>query len=394
MPHALVDSPEEVGLDGTRVAALIERARREVDAGLLPSCQLAIARDGRLAAFETIGTAPTPTPRYVLFSATKGILAGAVTLLIGAGDLDPAEPVAGVIPEFGTNGKAAVTVEQVLLHTSGFPHAPLGPPAWADRASRVEAFARWRLNWPPGTAYEYHATSAHWVLAEIIERRTGWDYRAFVHDRIAAPLGLTSLRLGLPPADQHDVAPLQLAGEPAGPDELEAALGIRELPVGEVTPEALLLIGTPEGLAVGVPGGGAVATAADIALYYQALLHDSRGLWDPDALHELTAVVRNELPDPVFGLPTMRTRGLMTAGADGKAHLRGFGRTVSAAAFGHDGAGGQIAWADPATGISFCYLTNGLDQNLIREARRTTALASIAGACLAHPGGSVPARSK
>lgn len=386
MSHELAASPEDIGLDAARVAALIERARREIDAGLLPSCQLAIAREGRLAAFETIGTTPAPTPRYVLFSATKAIVAGAVTLLIGEGRLDPAEAVADVIPEFGTNAKEAITVEQVLLHTSGFPHAPLGPPAWADRTQRLEVFGRWRLNWPPGTAYEYHATSAHWVLAEMIERRSGVDYRDFVHERIVAPLGLASMRLGVAPPDQHDVAPLTLSGEPAGPDELEAVLGLRELPVTEVTPEALLLLAEAENLAVGVPGGGGVANAADMALYYQALLHDDGGLWAPEALHELTSVVRNTLPDPVFGIPAMRTRGLMTAGDDAKAHLRGFGRTVSPAAFGHDGAGGQIAWADPATGISFCYLTNGLDQNPIREARRTTALASLAGGCLAGSG--------
>ena len=50
-------------------------------------------------------------------------------------------------------------------------------------------------------------------------------------------------------------------------------------------------------------------------------------------------------------------------------------------AFGHNGAGGQIAWADPVTGLSFCYLTNGLDRHLLRESRRTTALGSLAAAC-------------
>jgi CubicO group peptidase (beta-lactamase class C family) len=51
---------------------------------------------------------------------------------------------------------------------------------------------------------------------------------------------------------------------------------------------------------------------------------------------------------------------------------------VSAHAFGHAGAGGQIAWADPASGISFCYLTNGLDAHVLREARRGLALSSHA----------------
>jgi CubicO group peptidase (beta-lactamase class C family) len=73
--------------------------------------------------------------------------------------------------------------------------------------------------------------------------------------------------------------------------------------------------------------------------------------------------------------------GVVVAGDDGKSNLRGMGHTVSPRAFGHNGAGGQIAWADPDTGVSFCYLTNGLDQHVLREARRTSGIASKAAVC-------------
>lgn len=71
----------------------------------------------------------------------------------------------------------------------------------------------------------------------------------------------------------------------------------------------------------------------------------------------------------------------MIAGGDGKANMRGFGRTNSPDAFGHPGFGGQIGWADPATGISFGYVTNGFDRNDLREGRRSVALSSLAGSC-------------
>ena len=58
------------------------------------------------------------------------------------------------------------------------------------------------------------------------------------------------------------------------------------------------------------------------------------------------------------------------------------GHTVSAQAFGHNGAGGQIAWADPATGLSFAFCTSGIEQNFIHESRRVAAIASRAGALL------------
>ena len=63
---------------------------------------------------------------------------------------------------------------------------------------------------------------------------------------------------------------------------------------------------------------------------------------------------------------------------DNGASLRGFGKTNSPRTFGHNGAGGQLAWADPATGLSFIYLTNGLDRHMVRQARRGVALSSIA----------------
>src|SRR6476646_9137390 len=80
------------------------------------------ARDGELVAFETFGDATNDT-RYCIFSCTKPIVASAAWLLIGEGRLDPARRVAEYIPEFAANGKESVTVEQVMLHTSGFPNA-------------------------------------------------------------------------------------------------------------------------------------------------------------------------------------------------------------------------------------------------------------------------------
>src|SRR5205823_215043 len=161
-----------MGIDKTKLDELLLRARREIDAGLLPSCQLALAQDGEVVATETFGDA-TPDTRYVIFSATKPLVAGAMWILIGEGKIDPAERVAELLPEFGKNGKDQITIEQVMLHTSGFPAAPMGPPAWNTSAGRRERFGQWRLNWEPGTKFEYHPTSAHWVLAELITDTSG-----------------------------------------------------------------------------------------------------------------------------------------------------------------------------------------------------------------------------
>ena len=121
--------------------------------------------------------------------------------------------------------------------------------------------------------------------------------------------------------------------------------------------------------------------AADLALYYQAVLHNPGGMWDAEVLNDAKTNVRNHFPDLMTGVPANRTLGLVQAGGDGKSNFRGMDRTVSALAVGHNGAKGQIAWGDPASGLSLGFCTNGLDENILRESRRTTAIASIAGTC-------------
>jgi len=94
--------------------------------------------------------------------------------------------------------------------------------------------------------------------------------------------------------------------------------------------------------------------------------------------------VRNRLPDAMTGVNANRTLGLVQAGDDGKSNYRGMGRTVSALTIGHNGAKGQIAWGDPVSGLSLGYCTNGLDQNVLRESRRTTSIGSLAGVCASN----------
>jgi CubicO group peptidase (beta-lactamase class C family) len=176
-------------------------------------------------------------------------------------------------------------------------------------------------------------------------------------------------------------------GQPPTSAELEEATGIKGLDltalVGEVTQDALLGFNDPVVREQGAPGAGGISTAADIALYYQALLHNPGGLWDADVLADGTGRVRCDLPDPIRGNPSHRSLGLTIAGDPPAALLRGFGHGQSPRTFGHDGAGGQIAWADPDSGLSFSYLTNGLDAHVIREARRKIGLSSRAVACVA-----------
>ena len=347
---------------------LLAAARRDVDRGRVPACSLAVLVRGEPVLVEALGDA-TPDTRFHVYSATKPLVSSAVWVLIGEGVLDTSRPVADYVPEFAANGKGEVTVEQVLLHTCGFPSAPMAPAEGADPERRLRRLASWRLEWEPGSRFVYHAGSAHWVLAELLARLGGGDFRDVIEERVCRPLGLPRV-LGLDPADDAPIAP---------PTPLDAD--------GPGADDAVLLsaVASPEGRAAGVPGGGAVMTALDLARFYAALLSDEVGVWKPEVLADATATIRCTLPDPLLGAPVNRTIGLVVAGDDGKHTMRYacFGAGVSSRAFGHAGAHGQVAWADPATGLVFVYLQNGLDPDMFREGARAVIIASKAAELVA-----------
>ncbi len=350
----------------------------------MPAAQFAFARNGQIELAESFGEA-TDSKLFNIFSATKALIAGVVWQLIGEGKISTATRAADLIPGFGANGAtpdrmSQVTLEHLLTHTSGFPNAPLGPPKWQTRKGRLEVFSKWRAVTEPGTYFQYHPTAAHWVVAEMIEATEGRDYRDVVRTRILEPLGLNGMHLG-PDSATADVAPLVTVGEPATPDELRSVFGDVEFDRGEVTPAVLMEFNMPEIRAVGVPGGGGTATASALALYYQELLRNTAGLWDPRVLTDGTGNIRCKLLDPVTGVPANRTLGLVVSSDDGQSAFRGMGPTVSPQAFGHNGAGGQIVWGDPETGYSFAFTTSALEMNFLYEARRILSIGSKAGLC-------------
>jgi CubicO group peptidase (beta-lactamase class C family) len=352
-------------LDATE---LLQAARRDVDRGRVPACSLALFRHGEPLLVEALGDAD-PDTRFHVYSATKPLVSSAVWVLIGEGVLDVSRPVADYVPEFGANGKEAVTVEQVMLHTCGFPSAPMAPAEGADPERRVRRLAEWHLEWEPGSRFVYHAGSAHWVLAELLSRLGGGDFRDVIEQRVCRPLGLPRV-LGLDPADDAPIAPPTPVGEKGVTREDEVLLSA---------------LASPEGRAAGVPGGGAVMTAADLARFYSALLADPVGVWKPEVLADATGTIRCTLPDPLLGAPVNRTIGLVVAGDDGKHTMRYacFGAGVSPRAFGHAGAHGQVAWADPATGLAFVYLQNGVDRDMFHEGGRAVIIASKAAELVA-----------
>jgi CubicO group peptidase (beta-lactamase class C family) len=385
----------QLSVEGTE--ALRTRAQQDVDEGAVPSCQYALALDGEVLVRETLGAAPADA-RFSIWSSTKPVFASVVWQLIGDGALDPAAPVVELWPEFGARGKEAVTLEHLLLFTAGFPEAVLDLTTVGDRDARVRQMEQWELAYEPGTAYAYHGLSAHWVMAELVARVTGSDHRLALRERVLDPLGLDRLELGLQGEEtNHGLQRMVRTGEPSAPEDIAAALGLPDLPPdllamlegaaggddGESEGEdSLFAFQQPHVLAAGMPGGGAVSDAASVALFYQALLHDPKGLWDAAVLHDVTTNVRNTFRGGPLQVIANRTLGLEVQGSDPTAKFRSGSGVASPQTFGHGGAAGQVAWADPVSGLSFVYLTNGLDQNILRQSRRGRELTQAAVACV------------
>jgi CubicO group peptidase (beta-lactamase class C family) len=336
--------PETAGVDPARLDVFLRRVRLEVESGTLPSAQVAVAREGRLVAFETHGDA-TPTSRYILQSVGRTIVAASAWKLLGEGVLSLDERVGDIVPEFATNGKEVVTVEHVLTHTAGFPFAPLGYPKMLDRSKRLEAFAKWRLDFEPGSRLQFHLTSAAWVIAELVERRTGLSFPDYLRSEIVEPLGLGIL---LPvPAERFD----EVLAVPVAID--------RTSDEQQVDPWGPWYLATADVLAGGEPSHSIAATAADVALFFQALVHS--GLWTEESIEEGTRIRRSEAPagERLYGGSDDIVNMALFCTVSGEVGGSWTPRSGSPRTFGNGGAPCQLAFMDRETGTSFAFLTNG-----------------------------------
>src|SRR5881397_4414775 len=215
-------SVEALGLDPKPLGRLRELITAHIAEGRYPAAQIAVARHGKLGLVWTLGDARLEPQRvaardetlWLLFSNTKVITACAVWLLAERGALAFTDRVADHVPGFEANGKGDISVIQLLSHQGGFPSADVPREAWEDHELLRRSVCGFTLEWTPGSRVHYHRGAAHWVAAVLIEALTKTDYRAFIREHIAEPLGLGGdLFVGLPDAahdraaDAHEPAP-------------------------------------------------------------------------------------------------------------------------------------------------------------------------------------------
>jgi CubicO group peptidase (beta-lactamase class C family) len=291
----------------------------------------------------------------LVFSATKGVTAICVHRLAERGELALDAPVSELWPEFAARGKAAITLRQVLSHRAGLAavDAELTLAEVLAWEPVVAAIAAQEPNREPGTAHGYHARSFGWILGELVRRATGRSLGTWLAEEIAKPLGL-ELWVGLPTARLPRTA--RIIPPEGGSDRVAEILGSSSLTARVMTGPANLfhydeMWNRPDVLAAEMPSSNGVADARSLARLYAATVGPVDGirLLAP-ATVEAACVPHSEGPDRVILVPSRFGAGF---------GLPPFlSPTCGARAFGHSGAGGSLAFADPEAEIGFGYVMN------------------------------------
>jgi CubicO group peptidase (beta-lactamase class C family) len=292
-----------------------------------------------------------------IFSATKGIVAIAVAICVERGLFAYEDRVASVWPEFAANGKADVTIAQVLSHQSGLngfaePTTLKDLEDWDACCTKLAAQAP---AWPPGTASSYHGLTYGWLAGELVRRRTGQSIGQFIRAAIAKPLG-ADVFIGLPEALEPRVAQLL---PPTYIVDLEQAPIPAVAKLTAVNPKL-----PPDQLSRGwraaeIPGANGQGTGYGLARIYSAVL-----------AHEILK------PQTVAQMTTSPTRGradLLIGAID----CWGMGIALNSLgiygpnprAFGFSGWGGSFGCADPDADVTIGYVCNHMGPDVVGDPR-------------------------
>jgi CubicO group peptidase (beta-lactamase class C family) len=338
-PSALeVVDPQHAGLSGDRLRHIDAVVAEGLERGKMPGCVVLAGSRGKVAWLKAYGSKqlqPDALPMttdtvFDLASLTKPIAtATSVMTLIEQGRLKLDEPVAKHIPEFGANGKDAITIQHLLTHQGGLiPDNSLrdyldGPKLAFDRIHQLELTAQ------PGARFIY-SDVGFLVLGELVERISGQPLNDYARSAIFGPLGMTetmflpdeSLRARAAVTQQRDG--YWMRGEVHDP---------RSFALGGVAGHA-----------------GLFSTASDLAKYAQMLINGGK-LGDVRVLRGDT-VARMRTPVEAPG-------GLRALGWDVRTgYSSNRGDLFSDQAFGHGGFTGTAIWIDPQLDLFVIFLSN------------------------------------
>ncbi len=347
LPAAAADQP-----DPAKLALIGPRMQRFVDEHQIAGAVTVVGNAKGTLSLDAVGQLRLDgpaMPKDALFriaSMTKPITAVGIMILADEGKLSVDDKVEKHLPEFRgqmlvaergpdrlvlTRPKRPITLRDLLTHTSGLPGYPPGLGNLYNKRDRslaeaVLAVSQRPLEYEPGSHWSY-CNSGIDTLGRVIEVVSGQSYEKFLAARVFGPLGMkdTTFR---PSAEQLK----RLAG----------MYGIKD---GKLVANAGELIGPPAHSRHPIPAGGLYSTGADQARFYRMMLNggqlDGRRVLSEASVQAMTKA---------------QTGDLKAGFTPGMAHGLGFGvvrqpqgvtAMLSPGSFGHGGAFGTQAWADP-----------------------------------------------
>jgi CubicO group peptidase (beta-lactamase class C family) len=305
----------------------------------------------------------------LIWSATKGIGSACVLHVLQEHRIGIDTCVAEFWPEFAQAGKEKITLSQLLSHQAGLCALDVRIDI-LDYGAVIRALEVQKPLWLPGTAHGYHARTFGFLLDELVRRIAGKTLSRYWREVFAEPLGL-DLWIGLPEEQNPRVATVYAAksGRRAEPKKFYSDLTTPGTLASKTftSPYGLNSISgmnTPAIRAQPIVSFGGIGSASALAKFYSILASggklDGQTFFSDETIAWMTTTLTDG-PDRVFQIPTAFSAGFMKDPRN--AVRRMFGPSPNA--FGHPGAGGSYAFADPENRISFAYVMNQMEQSLL-----------------------------
>lgn len=315
---------------------------------------------------ETPWTADTIV---LIWSATKGLGSACLLHILQERAIELTRRVAEFWPEFAQAGKAEITLAQLLSHQAGL-CAFAASVDVLDYPGVIAALEKQAPLWPPGTAHGYHARTFGFLLDELVRRLAGIKVSEYWRTTFADPLDL-DIWIGLPDSKEERVATIYAAkaGGAASPAEFYRDLATpgtiaRKAFTSPRGLHSVSAMNSKENRALSFVSFGGIGSATSLAKFYAMLANggelDGRRFFVSDTIAKMTTTLAAGV-DRVFQIPTAFSAGFMKDPPSATRRLFG----PSSVAFGHPGAGGSQAFADPEHGISFAYVMNQMEQSLL-----------------------------
>src|SRR5438093_2890870 len=319
----------------------------------------------------------------LVWSATKGIGSACVLHVLQEHRIGIDRCVAEFWPEFAQAGKERITLSQLLSHQAGLCALDRRVDV-LDYGAVIQALETQRPLWPPGTAHGYHARTFGFLLDEVVRRIAGKTLSEYWQENFARPLNL-DFWIGLPEEQNSRVATMYAAkaGKPPEPKQFYADL-VRSGTLARKTftsPYGLNAISQMNSVEIRqqpIVSFGGIGSASALAKFYSMLANggkaDGQTFFSRETLEWMRTTLSDGM-DRVFQIPTAFSAGFMKDPRETARRIFG----PSGTSFGHPGAGGSHAFADPENKIAFAYVMNQMEQSLLPNEKSLRLVDAIYG---------------